>query len=777
MTTTTIDEFWDKFTTKTPGKATTIVPRNSHVENAVKKTTQTTYDEAASLCRAKVRKIVDECCAVNQKYRDPHFDLEFDLKFGNRNCLDSLWNMKDSDPPEPTLRPRSIKRVVDIFDEPQFYIDDATANDVRQGRGGDCWLMAALCGLSNKPGLIERVCVAHDQQVGVYGFVFHRDAEWFSVIIDDKLYLTKPDYDESYLERNLWDDRERVNSEEAYRKIYQSNSGALYFSQCENPNETWLPLLEKAYAKAHGDYAAIEGGFTGEAIEDLTGGVTTELYTTDILSKETFWEQKLLRVNQDCLISCSTGYASRGWGERNGIIEMHAYSVMKAVELNGQRLVHLKNPWGKGEWKGAWSDGSKEWTPEWLRQLKHTFGDDGAFWISYADLLKKYSMFDVTRLFGPEWSAVSKWTTLQVPWVLDYHKTSFFLTISKAGPVVIVLSQLDDRYFRGLEGQYRFDLGFRLHRAGEGEAYVIRSEPAYRMRRSVNVELDLEAGDYEVHVRVDATRNDALLPPQQVIRKYAKKRRDKLIHTGLAYDIAHGKGVEPADVKAIRDAVDKERRDREQEGRRSAIRSRLVAEKKQRHLIETKKDKERRKCAGRSRPASQQADVPRDTDALLERRSSESPGLSEPARDDSDCMSILSDISEREIDMAMDKEGSGNATNGAAPSPCRCAGTSAPGTTEDPDEFEIDPWNAVVVVGLRVYHQTEAATEGEYGGVVTLRVMPTRTNAEDETLSEAATSGQETTKGLDIDDTAKDATLNGEIKQRKKSIAVRTSDS
>lgn len=42
-----------------------------------------------------------------------------------------------------------------------------------------------------------------------------------------QLYLTKPDYDERCLERMLWEDRERVNSEEAYRKIYQSNSGAL----------------------------------------------------------------------------------------------------------------------------------------------------------------------------------------------------------------------------------------------------------------------------------------------------------------------------------------------------------------------------------------------------------------------------------------------------------------------------------------------------------------------------------------------------------------------
>lgn len=44
-------------------------------------------------------------------------------------------------------------------------------------------------------------------------------------------------------------------------------------------------MLEKCFAKAHGDYHAISGGFGGEGIEDLTGGVTSELFTTDILDK------------------------------------------------------------------------------------------------------------------------------------------------------------------------------------------------------------------------------------------------------------------------------------------------------------------------------------------------------------------------------------------------------------------------------------------------------------------------------------------------------------
>ena len=62
----------------------------------------------------------------------------------------------------------------DIFENPQFTVDDATASDVRQGNDGDCWFLSALCAIGNKKGLIDRVCVAKDELVGVYGFVFHR---------------------------------------------------------------------------------------------------------------------------------------------------------------------------------------------------------------------------------------------------------------------------------------------------------------------------------------------------------------------------------------------------------------------------------------------------------------------------------------------------------------------------------------------------------------------------------------------------------------------------
>jgi hypothetical protein len=104
------------------------------------------------------------------------------------------------------------------------------------------------------------------------------------------------------------------------------------------------------------DYAAIEGGFTGEGLEDLTGGVTTEIFSSDILDKDYFWKEELLKVNKDFLFGCAAGIFWGPWGERKGIIEGHAYSIMKAVEVDGKRLCLLRNPWGTYEWNGPWSE-------------------------------------------------------------------------------------------------------------------------------------------------------------------------------------------------------------------------------------------------------------------------------------------------------------------------------------------------------------------------------------------------------------------------------------
>ncbi|KAF2453830.1 hypothetical protein BDY21DRAFT_257149, partial [Lineolata rhizophorae] len=563
-----IDAFWAKFNSKHPGKAFTVLPDNSYARRAAQlaprgvvpgQNALASYERAVLHCCRKVDKIVRECRRINQKYRDPHFDIEADFRLSMQGVLpDCLTALCDN---SSNLRPMSVKRVEDIFEDPKFFIEGASANDIRQGNEGDCWFMSALCTLSNGQGLIRRVCVACDEQVGVYGFVFHRDGEWFSEIVDDKLYLIKEDFDEATVERHQWlAVQNRKNPEEEYRAVMQTGSRALYFAQCADPNETWLPLLEKAYAKSHGDYAAINGGFVGEGIEDLTGGVTTEIFATDILDKDKFWKDELMNVNKTFLFGC--GQMGGKHGERKGIQEKHAYSIMEARELDGHRLLKLRNPWGRSEWQGKWSDGSEEWTPERMEKLNHKFGDDGVFWISYKDLLTHYQHFDRTRLFGPEWTVTQQWTSVQVPWTVDYLDTKFNINLSAASPVVIVLSQLDDRYFIGLEGQYSFQLSFRLHKDDEDD-YIVRSNKPYFMKRSVSTELDLEAGSYTVLLKITATRNPHKPTPERVIRSTCTTRREKLLAIGLSYDLAHAKGQFRELEREARHREQRERKERQ----------------------------------------------------------------------------------------------------------------------------------------------------------------------------------------------------------------------
>jgi hypothetical protein len=264
------------------------------------------YEQAVKDCEAKVAAIVAECRRNNQKYTDPHFNLDdFDY------CLTSLsatsdtstgdqdqdntvtydvtqkatstggpifWgnvqpaSTQEDTPADPT--PACAKRVGDIFDNPQFYVArDTHVKDIRQGAEGDCWFISSLgclCVDKQFPLLAEKICpaIARDEKVGVYGFVFFRDGEWISEIIDDKLYLSAPDYDDCDDDRRaVWDrSHSRLDPEvsrEEYRKTFQSNSDALFYGSCAHPDETWVPLIEKAFAKAHGDYNAIDGGWPG----------------------------------------------------------------------------------------------------------------------------------------------------------------------------------------------------------------------------------------------------------------------------------------------------------------------------------------------------------------------------------------------------------------------------------------------------------------------------------------------------------------------------------
>ena len=62
---------------------------------------------------------------------------------------------------------------------------------------------------------------------------------------------------------------------------YNSQTKTPLYGRCDQLYEFWVPLMEKAYAKLHGTFEKIVGGTTGEAMVDLTGGVSEKFILRD----------------------------------------------------------------------------------------------------------------------------------------------------------------------------------------------------------------------------------------------------------------------------------------------------------------------------------------------------------------------------------------------------------------------------------------------------------------------------------------------------------------
>jgi hypothetical protein len=81
--------------------------------------------------------------------------------------------------------------------------------------------------------------------------------------------------------------------------------------------------------------------------------------------------------------------------------------------------------------------------------------------------------------------------------ILLFWTVTFSLPV--ASPAIIVLSKYDVRYFKDIQGPCIWHLDFILAREGETEP-LAESSYSFFYTRSVNVELNLEAGSYIVLV-------------------------------------------------------------------------------------------------------------------------------------------------------------------------------------------------------------------------------------------------------------------------------------
>jgi len=297
--------------------------------------------------------------------------------------------------------------------------------DIQQGALGDCWLLGAFAAFAEVPGGLQNLFVNKEAssrgkyKVRIYDAI---DKVWTEVTVDDRIPVIKKSLRDGYVPTAA-------------------------FAR-PNGNELWVMLLEKAFAKFCGSYNNLEGGQTVWGLQALTGSEICmrflnedgEWVRCDIENKGTPEKKRATKMtyhkdengktekhdatslfhvlhaykDNSALIAASISNSSEE-EQSNGLVAGHAYSVLRIefvdpkgggfLGLTGAskdeylKMVQLRNPWGKGEWKGAWADSDSKWQefPEVAKTLEEDGKKekDGIFWMAWEDFIATYNNIEV----------------------------------------------------------------------------------------------------------------------------------------------------------------------------------------------------------------------------------------------------------------------------------------------------------------------------------------------------------------------------------------------
>lgn len=370
------------------------------------------------------------------------------------------------------LRPKQIstmsgkKTAWQVFRSPR-------PSDIIQGTIGNCWFLSALAVVCEKPELLEKIMITREIcEEGVYQVRICKNGKWVIVLVDDLLPCDR--------------------------------NGKLVYSQADR-NQLWVPLIEKAVAKSVGCYEALIAGRCIEGLQLITGSPCESIVLRnkpgdapeDAVDKDLVWARLLSCRNAGYLMGASCGgdisdaHLMASY-KQVGLEAQHAYSVLDVQQVEANRLIRLRNPWGRGSWTGAWSDYSPLWT-DTLRNLLRAHGsDEGVFWISLEDMIKYFDCVDVCK-YQREWTEVMLEGTFASP---TNHGQVCHITVFAPTEIDITLFQESNRGSQ-TESLASLDLWIGVFRATSGTAepkpikYIAHSDRKLKPSVLCNVFLDV----------------------------------------------------------------------------------------------------------------------------------------------------------------------------------------------------------------------------------------------------------------------------------------------
>ncbi|XP_038222218.1 calpain-2 catalytic subunit-like isoform X2 [Zerene cesonia] len=262
---------------------------------------------------------------------------------------------------------------------------------VEVGEVGDGGLCAAAAALALTPQLLARVAPPHSfrtNYTGKFRFRFWVFGEWREVCVDDRLPV---------------------------------RGGRLLASRAALRDDFTLPLLEKAYAKLHGSYAALRAarGGVARALQELSGGVVQSFAPPRQPRALLFQVLNSAVPRSTLLVATAMEKESSGRRLRNGLIAGQAYCVTGLARVReeggaagagaegpGGALVRLRAPSGRGEWAGAWARGGPQWralADADRDLLERRAAQPGHFWMSFVDFARAFSRLELVHVGPDDW--------------------------------------------------------------------------------------------------------------------------------------------------------------------------------------------------------------------------------------------------------------------------------------------------------------------------------------------------------------------------------------
>ena len=143
-----------------------------------------------------------------------------------------------------------------------------SADDIYQGRVGNCWFLAAASAVADAdPGLVTKAFLNTDNQLnaaGIYAVDLYTLGVPHTVVVDD------------FMPRSVGDDGVKI--ENSFANVATSDQSM------------WGAILEKAFAKLVGNYMHTSGGIPSSGVRRIVGGAF-ELHPHIGMAVDALWKE------------------------------------------------------------------------------------------------------------------------------------------------------------------------------------------------------------------------------------------------------------------------------------------------------------------------------------------------------------------------------------------------------------------------------------------------------------------------------------------------------